>query len=497
MLIVLIRGLAMAALVATLTGCAAGPVNPRLDAYGPDGYRYAKVRGEGAEQELFVILAFSGGGTRAAAFSYGLLEGLQSITYRPPPDAERTLLADVDVISSVSGGSFTAAHYALFGVEGFKRFEEDFLYRDIQGELIARALAPWNWVRLLRSDYSRIDLAADLYDEVVFKRATFATLLQQSRGRPYVLLNATDMTLGARFEFTQDQFDLLCSDLSQVPVARAVAASSAFPILLSPLTLHNYGADHCDPDRFVPPTWLKSASEPSNPPRRQALARNLMSYRQDLKDRPFVHLLDGGLADNIGLRGPYIALSGQDSAWSVYSKINNRQIRRVLVITANAKTGRDPGWDKRESPPGISGVLGLVTTGPMGNYSFETVQLIAEHFGRLNADIETYGACERIAKAQCPAFSMPFELPAPVSFHAVELSFDKVTDNRDLQLCLEGLATSFALPRAQVTLVRQVAQRLLMTSPEFLDAMRAIAPGWQPREVTIEPALIAEACPKD
>ena len=104
MLIVLIRGLAMAALVATLTGCAAGPVNPRLDAYGPDGYRYAKVRGEGAEQELFVILAFSGGGTRAAAFSYGLLEGLQSITYRPPPDAERTLLADVDVISSVSGG---------------------------------------------------------------------------------------------------------------------------------------------------------------------------------------------------------------------------------------------------------------------------------------------------------------------------------------------------------------------------------------------------------
>src|SRR5438876_400860 len=213
MLIVIIRGLAMVALVATLTGCAAGPVNPRLDAYGPDGYRYAKVRGEGAEQELFVILAFSGGGTRAAAFSYGLLEGLQSITYRPPPDA-------------------------------------------------------------------------------------------------------TDMTLGARFEFTQDQFDLLCSDLSQVPVARAVAASSAFPILLSPLTLHNYGGDHCDPDRFLPPTWLKSASEPSNPPRRQALARNLMSYRQDLKDRPFVHLLDGGLADNIGLRGPYIALSGQAGAWS-------------------------------------------------------------------------------------------------------------------------------------------------------------------------------------
>src|SRR6266851_2316753 len=349
------RGLAMVALVATLTGCAAGPVNPRLDAYGPDGYRYANVRGEGAEEELFVILSFSGGGTRAAAFSYGLLEGLQAVRYQPATGPARTLLEDVDVISSVSGGSFTAAHYALFGTDGFKRLEDDFLYRDIQGELIRRALLPWNWARLLRADYSRIDIAADLYDEAVFDRATFATLLRTSRRRPYLLLNATDMTLGARFEFTQDQFDLLCSDLSSVPVARAVAASSAFPILLSPLTLHNYSGGACD--QFRPPTWLTNGLESTSEPRRVTLARHLMSYRQEVGERPFVHLLDGGLSDNIGLRGPYVALSGQDSAWSVFSKINQRKIRRVLVIAANAKTGTDPGWDRRESPPGVVSVF--------------------------------------------------------------------------------------------------------------------------------------------
>ena len=88
------------------------------------------------------------------------------------------MLDDVDVISSVSGGSFTAAHYALFGTEGFKDFEDNFLYRNIQGELVTRALT--RWPRLLRSDVSRIDLAADLYDEVVFKHATFATLLEQA-----------------------------------------------------------------------------------------------------------------------------------------------------------------------------------------------------------------------------------------------------------------------------------------------------------------------------
>ena len=490
-----LRGFAAALLVGmTVLGCAAPVINPRLAAYDGAGYRYANVRRDAGEEDLFIILAFSGGGTRAAAFSYGVLEGLESVRYHPTTGPERTLLDDVDVISSVSGGSFTAAHYALFGKKGFKQFEDSFLYRNIQSDLVARALAPWNWPRLLRSDVSRIELAVDLYDEVVFNHATFATLLQPApHRRPYLLLNATDMTLGARFEFTQDQFDLLCSDLSRVPVARAVAASSAFPVLLSPLTLHNYTGDHCD--HYPEPLWLSNALSSANPPRRVALARDLKSYRIHAKDRPFVHLLDGGLSDNIGLRGPYVALSGQDSAWSLFTKINQGKVRRVLVITANARTGRDPDWGKRESPPGVVDVLGLVTTGPMGNYSFETVQLIADHFTSLALALETHRGCDRLAKEQCRTFSMPFDPPADVAFHAVELAFDSVPDE-GLKGCLEGLATSFHLPRAQVTLLRQVAQRLLMTSPPFIDAMQAIAPAWRPRAVTIDPALIAEACPK-
>src|SRR4029450_8846211 len=212
---------------------------------------------------------------------YGLLEALQAVTYAPAGGPARSLLEDADVISSVSGGSFTAAHYALFGTGGFKHVEEDFLYRNIQGKLIWKMLAPWNWFRLMRSDYSRIDMAAELYDDDVFHGATFATLLERGRGRPYVLLNATDMTAGARFEFTQDQFDLLCSDLSRVPVARGVAASSAFPILLSPMTLHNYPGDPTDPgnpcNSFRAPTWLAQAAKFGHPARSGELARNPLS----------------------------------------------------------------------------------------------------------------------------------------------------------------------------------------------------------------------------
>lgn len=101
--------------------------------------------------------------------------------------------------------------------------------------------------------------------------------------------------------------------------------------------------------------WLTDALGSLAQPRRVVLARNLMSYRTRVKDRPFVHLRDGGFPTNISLRGPYVALSGQDSAWSLFTKINQGRVRRVLVTTANARTGRDPAWGKRESPPGVVG----------------------------------------------------------------------------------------------------------------------------------------------
>jgi hypothetical protein len=91
---------------------------------------------------------------------------------------------------------------------------------------------------------------------------------------------------------------------------------------------------------------------------------------------------------------------------------------------------------------------------------------------------------------------MPTAAPPDVDFHAVELSFDKLTDaaHRDLRRCLEGLATSFHLPRAQVTLLRQVARHLLMTSKEFVAAMQAVDPSWKPSAAPVDPAVLSEAC---
>jgi NTE family protein len=88
--------------------------------------------------DVFLLLAFSGGGTRAAALSYGVLRELRD-TRVVVRGQETRLLDEVDVITSVSGGSFTSAYYGLFGDRIFEDYEQRFLRR----KRIGRTSGPW------------------------------------------------------------------------------------------------------------------------------------------------------------------------------------------------------------------------------------------------------------------------------------------------------------------------------------------------------------------
>ncbi len=92
-----------------------------------------------------------------------------------------------------------------------------------------------NWPRIASPYYTRADMATELYDDTIFNHATFADL-KRANG-PFIIINATTMTQGTRFQFTQSYADIICTDLSELPVARAVTASSAVPLLFSPIHL--------------------------------------------------------------------------------------------------------------------------------------------------------------------------------------------------------------------------------------------------------------------
>ena len=273
------------------------PGQSPLAHYNPQsGYRFENLNASDNSDGLFVILTFSGGGTRAAALSYGVLEKLRD-TKIQWEGKDRRLLDEVDVISGISGGSFTAAYYGLFGDELFDpdKFRKVFLYRNLESELYASMFNPINWFRLASPYFGRIDLAEEIYDREIFRNKTFGDLTKQAK-RPFIMINATDMTIGSQFTFIQEQFDLMCSDLNGVHVARAVAASSNFPIAFTPMTMNNY-AGTCG---YQERPWMAEASKDllDNPPRfnRARIARTYLNS----SERPYIHLLDGGVADNIG-----------------------------------------------------------------------------------------------------------------------------------------------------------------------------------------------------
>ena len=122
-------------LVILAAGCAHYPVNQPLQQYDPQvGYRGKNLKDPAKDERILMILSFSGGGTRAAAFSYGVLETLRDTTVSIHGQ-KRRLLDEVDAISGVSGGSFTAAYYGLFRDRIFEDFETRFLKQNIQGKL--------------------------------------------------------------------------------------------------------------------------------------------------------------------------------------------------------------------------------------------------------------------------------------------------------------------------------------------------------------------------
>ena len=130
--------LPMLALAAFVAGCASRPINEPIPKVEPaSGYR-APVqvhKRSNQDRKTLFALAFSGGRTRAAAFSYGVLEELYR-TEIAVDGRHRRLADEVELITGVSGGSFTALSYVLYGDELVSEYEMRFLKRYVQGELI-------------------------------------------------------------------------------------------------------------------------------------------------------------------------------------------------------------------------------------------------------------------------------------------------------------------------------------------------------------------------
>lgn len=462
-------------IAATLFGLAActatAPINPPITQVKPDdGYRIVRLMKRATllhnDPSSLVLLAFSGGGTRAAALSYGVLEELRRTTITAYGHTH-SVIDEVDLIAGVSGGSFTALSYALYGEQLFSEFVPRFLKRDVQGELLRRTLSPASWGQLASETYGRSELAADYYDEILFNGATFADLLK--RDTPVAVVTGTDLSTGARFEFSQEHFDLLCSDLGAVRLARAAATSSAVPVVLTPVTYHNYGG-RCGATH---PAWVQDVARTDNPSR--PAGRALLRYRdilafEDSVNRPYLHVVDGGVSDNLGLRGMLEAFEELEASPKFQQSIDYASLRHIVVVAVNSRSAPSTDWDRSRTPPGLIAELLQSSSVPIDHFSYESVELLKDIAQRWANKRRLDVAEKRISGLSAAAAEAAVPL---ITFDAIDVSFDAIAD-ADERRYFMNLPTSFRLPDEAVDRLRELGGRLLRESKPYRNLLRAI-----------------------
>ena len=384
----------------------------------------------------FIGLALSGGGSRSANFTAACMFHLQRLN----------LLQRTDYISSVSGGSLTAAYYCLVpdGPSGWNPASvQKKLTHSFASDLILQTFLPWNWPGLWFTDWDRSDILADVFSHELFSRRGRKLTFKDLRpDRPRLLINATDLQTGQRFVFCNEQFDQLNSDLSRYPISSAVAASAAVPVLMHHVTLRDFST-------------------------------TFPQYR---------HLIDGGVVDNLGVQSLVETYTAH-----VQTALDNHQPdpypRGALILVLDARTE----FDARLSNKGdisflesLSTGAGLTSTALLNRVSSANLaDLVVRHAADQTPAVELRKAIEQLEKGGSLTLQSRNGKPVRV----IHVSLSRVSDltrlpSRGFFEQVNSIATYFNISSAEAYNLYQAADLLfreqfeseLLTFREELDA---------------------------
>ena len=424
------------------------------------------------EERPLILVAISGGGSRAAALGWVILREVAKFRYGTDGQT-RSLIDDIGVVSSVSGGSVIAAYFALYGPDGLERFGPDFLVPDNMRTIGIDAVDPVTWSRLAITGASRIDVVEALFDNQLFKGKTFFELNQP--GKPYLILNATDMATGEVFAFTPKRFDDICSDLDKELISSGVAASSAVPIVLSPLALQNFSASQC-PGRPIP-QWITTRLNGRFAPYLNLETFKLARYANDLRGGPnslrkidYLYFLDGGLADNLAIHGlletissPYAAPiiaapdSGLPAGATVLDALNTGKIKKIVVLVINARADAANTLSQSSSLPGIVDMVNSVTSIPLSSTTASVASQLEVLLAQLNAAAAGGGPGN-------PEFT-------GLKVYAVKIDFDQLRESdphhKELRAKANNIPTLWSITQENREVLEETGVVLLHQHPGF------------------------------
>lgn len=352
------------------------------------GYRFETSRLQHHdEDDTLIVLMFSGGGTRAAALGYGVLEQLHKQQVTIG-GKKQSLMSNVDVVVGVSGGSVLAAYFALKGEETIPLFYKRFLHQNFQRQVVKQAFSMSNLPRLASPEYGRGDLLQEQFENYLFGKTTFRDLEKNAKG-PFAIISATDMGIGERFNFTQEYFDPMCIERFQ-------------------------------------------------------------KY-SDSKNRPYIHLIDGGLTDNLGMRS-LLDMTEMYPEKILTHKIKQNKIRHIVVINVNAQNEVSSNLDKSAAVPGFRDVVSAIVNIPIDQHSQESLRRFRAFVDQWNKDKQN----------------------EDIYFSFVSLSLKDLPPSQ-LRDKVLNIPTSFYLPPEDVDNLRTAAAELMKQSLDYRNLLAEFA----------------------
>ncbi len=431
-----------------------------------------------------ILMTFSGGGSRAAALAESVLREMSQTSYAGV-DGPHALTEDVKLISSVSGGSVTAAWFGLHRGPGhwdgdLDGLRNDFLTKDNMATLELDAVNPITWFGLVTGRITRIEAEEALFNARLYHDATLAALNQP--GKPYIVLNATDMAGGETFAMVPRRFDDVCSKYDALPVATAVSASAAFPILLTPVGFQNR-SDGCQ-GQLRSGEWIKiDLSNPYTPYLNLAEYKDAR-YSNDLRHGPnpyrridYLYFLDGGLADNLGTQSLRTALTASYDDAQVLRAINDGKIRRLVVIVVNARSDPPNKLYQQPQQPGLVQQIQTVTSVPIDANTANSQTALSALLGELAQAAAGAGTRAKFGGMQ---------------IYGITVDYDQIPADTPAHIALRNEAkeapTAWTLsgPQLQVT---EAAGRFLLRRHPCYGALLADLRAAQPAVPGEDPAL--------
>jgi NTE family protein len=454
-----------AALAVWLAGCSSigvsDPNNQPITGSAQDAFASSRSDPT-AGDDVLVGLAFSGGGTRAAAFSHGILQEIDQTAVRTRTGTH-SLLDNVGFVSGVSGGAVTAAYFGLKKRDALADFREKFLIRNAEQNLNT-SVDPISLIRALGGGVNDVRTFADWLDKNVFEGATFADF-RKTPG-PRVWINASDIYNRTPFIYGEATFIALCSNLATYRIADAVAASAAVPIVFTPMVIKTYPKECTD----QPPDWLQKAhTNPNAPPMLKAFADALYNYHDG--SSKYVKLLDGGLVDNFGLSGFTISRLSARFPHEPLSPDQAVRLKRSIVILVDAGRAPSGNWAQTiEGPSGMELVNAASDTALQAS-----VRASYTAFERVMSDWQRQIVAWRCGLS--PELRKRYGAPANWNCRDIKLMVSRVAFEQlgpERARVLNAVDTRLKLPADQVDAVIAGGRDALRANPTFRDFLKGM-----------------------